>query len=298
MSRKFKTNNASNNKKVGSRAFSSQGRGDKKTLIKSQKNNAVRQSGLHERSSKGNPSFLYGFHAVTAALLNPNRKIRSLQGTAPALTRLAERIGGLMEGATVLKGEEIDAAAPAGAVHQGLLLDCAPLSSIAIEDAIKDANGAPFLVLDQVTDPQNVGAVLRSAAAFGVCGILLQDHNAPPETGSLAKAASGALELVPLIRVGNLSQALEKLKEAGYWVVGLDGGQKHVLGKTEIMSPTALVLGAEGSGLRRLTAERCDLLASIPMSPVAAERAAEAQLDSLNVSNAAAIALYELMRGR
>lgn len=247
---------------------------------------------------------LYGYHAVTAAVLNPARKIRSLRGTASALKRLSERLGAasnlaasnLMEGAAILSGEEIEAVVPNGTVHQGLLLDCAPLTPPALEDVISEADGAPFLMLDQITDPQNVGAVLRSAAAFGVCGIILQDHNAPPETGALAKAASGALELVPLIRVGNLSQALEKLKEAGYWVIGLDGGQTQILGRFEISAPTALVLGAEGPGLRRLTAERCDLLASIPMAPRAAERAAEAQLDSLNVSNAAAIALYELMR--
>ncbi|MDJ0686212.1 MAG: 23S rRNA (guanosine(2251)-2'-O)-methyltransferase RlmB [Alphaproteobacteria bacterium] len=250
----------------------------------------------------GDAHLLYGFHAVAAALANPNRKIRSLWGSKAALERLQDRLGRDLTDARLLSAQEIDAAAPEGAVHQGLLLDCAPLPAAALEDVLAeskriagtDETAAPLLILDQVSDPHNVGAILRSAAAFGAAGLIMHDRHAPPETAVLAKAASGALETAPIARVGNLARALDRIKEAGYWIVGLDGAAERRMGETDIAFPAALVLGAEGAGLRRLTAERCDALLSIPM----ARGLAGSGLDSVNVSNAAAIALYEIARSR
>ncbi len=142
-------------------------------------------------------------------------------------------------------------------------------------------------MLDQVTDPHNVGAILRSAAAFDAVAVVVTDKHAPQESGVMAKAASGAMETVPLVTVGNLSQAIEKLKKAGYWTAGFSSHAKQTLAEAKLDGKTALVLGAEGDGMRRLTSERCDFLVKLPMSD---------KMESLNVSNAAAVALYELYR--
>ena len=186
---------------------------------------------------------------------------------------------------------------PEGAVHQGLALRAAPLSQpalgeiLAADQASHPGEGRAVVVaLDQVTDPQNVGAVLRSAAAFGARALLATRRHAPPESGSLAKAASGALEHVPYLQVGNLARALEALKSGGFWCLGLSGEADRTLAQSDPGGPVALVLGAEGTGLRRLTREACDIVARLPT---------QAPIDALNVSGAAAVALYELLgRGR
>ncbi|SDD80733.1 23S rRNA (guanosine(2251)-2'-O)-methyltransferase RlmB [Rhodospira trueperi] len=234
---------------------------------------------------------LYGHHAVVAALANRNRPVRRLLTTGDAtdaLTRAAEARGLTVDR---VQRQELDALLPPGAVHQGIVLEAAPLPAHGLEDLTATAapdDAAVVVVLDQVSDPHNVGAILRSAAAFGALGVITQDRHAPAETGALAKAASGALERVPLIRVPNLSRALKDLRDFGFWSVGLDADAPVTLGGAALSGPLALVLGAEGAGLRRLTREHCDHLARLPMMPGAVE--------SLNVSNACAVALYELRR--
>jgi 23S rRNA (guanosine2251-2'-O)-methyltransferase len=171
-------------------------------------------------------------------------------------------------------------------VHQGIALLAEPLEGDGLEPFMMDPRGV-LLMLDQLTDPQNVGAIFRSAAAFGARGLILQERHAPALTGALAKAAAGAVDALPHARVTNLSRALEQLEEAGWRAVGLDGSAELTLEQALDARPTVLVLGSEGEGLRRLVAEHCDVLAKIPMP---------GGFESLNVSNAAAVALYEASR--
>ncbi|MCP5368051.1 MAG: 23S rRNA (guanosine(2251)-2'-O)-methyltransferase RlmB [Hyphomicrobiales bacterium] len=239
--------------------------------------------------------WLYGLHAVAAALANPARRCRRLVVAAQSRDEVGDRLaaaaraGGHGLTAEVADRRDLEALLPPGAVHQGVGLLAEPLPEPSLEDVLAAAVGAPLVVLDQATDPRNVGAVLRSAAAFGVVAVVVQDRHAPPATAALAKAASGALEKVPLVRVTNLSRALDAIKAAGYWITGLDGRGEVPLPAADLAGARALVLGAEGRGLRRLVAEHCDTLARIPMTDA---------VESLNLSNAAAIALYELARHR
>ncbi|HZU90725.1 MAG TPA: 23S rRNA (guanosine(2251)-2'-O)-methyltransferase RlmB [Stellaceae bacterium] len=241
--------------------------------------------------------WIYGRHAVTAALANPERRWHRLlalagqaeEARALAAAAVAARRGG-GDSVRVLERAAFSALLPEGAVHQGLALEAEPLEEIALDDVLRAVTGPGILVaLDQVGDPQNVGAVLRSAAAFGAAAVILTRHGAPPAGGALAKAASGALEHVPLVRVVNLARALDRLKEAGFWVCGLDEGADAPLAALDLGERIALVLGSEGGGLRRLVRARCDRLARLPTRP---------RQPTLNVSNAAAVALYELVRRR
>lgn len=244
----------------------------------------------------GPERLLFGLHAVREALLNRRRVCHRLLATDAAVEELTETLAAAR--AAGLRRPEIerveratlDAALPGGATHQGLLLIVDPLPEPALETLLQDLDPdarATVVVLDQVTDPHNVGAILRSASAFGARAVLMTDRNAPPATATLAKTACGALEHVPLIRLGNLARALKLLQEAGFWCYGLDEHATEALGAAALPTRTALLLGAEGSGLRRLTRELCDALVRLPTGgPVA----------SLNVSNAAAIALYETVR--
>jgi 23S rRNA (guanosine2251-2'-O)-methyltransferase len=241
------------------------------------------------------PLWLYGAHAVLAALANPRRRRLRLLATAEAAHRHADALAaadGTGPGLETLGRDDIARLLPEGAVHQGLALLVEPLPGTDLEAALAGgAAAAPgvrpvIVVLDQVTDPQNVGAVLRSAAAFGARAVLTTARHAPPESGALAKAASGALEAVAYIQVPNLARALADIKAAGFWCLGLAEAADRTLAEADPGGPLALVLGAEGPGLRRLTEESCDLVARLPTrGPVAA----------LNVSNAAAVALYELL---
>ena len=240
----------------------------------------------------GGSYWIYGNHAVLAALDNPRRRIRRLLQASPDAEKLAR--GGsdreLPRWETVDRGI-LDRVAGRESVHQGIAAQVDPLPESEVEDIAAlaaDRPEAKIVILDQVTDPHNVGAILRSAAAFGALAAVLTERNAAPESGVLAKAASGALELVPLVRVINLSRAMEQLKAAGFWCAGLAAEADRTLAEARLSGRVALCLGAEGAGLRRLTRAHCDLLVKLPTS---------GPIDHLNVSNAAAVALYELNRG-
>ncbi len=231
-------------------------------------------------------NWIYGMHSVTAALANPARRIRRLVATAEAAGKLLRICPGAMP--ETAERLAIDALLPPGAVHQGVALLAEPLKQPSLEEVIADAgDGAIVVVLDQVTDPHNVGAVLRSAAAFGALAVVQTERGAPAATGIVAKSASGALEATPLVSVTNLARALDVLRDAGFWRIGLDGDADRTLAELAPSGKSALVLGAEGKGLRRLTRQHCDLLARLPTRP---------PISSLNISNAAAVALYEFTR--
>jgi 23S rRNA (guanosine2251-2'-O)-methyltransferase len=231
----------------------------------------------------GNPNRprFWGKHAVAAALDNPDRKILKAW-----TTREAANFMQFPEDMPVLMAEAPDLGrlVPSDAPHQGVVIEVEPLEDVWLGDVLAEApERAILLVLDQVTDPHNVGAILRSAAAFGCIGIVTQDRHSPPEGGALAKAASGALERVPWVRVVNLARALEEIAEAGFWRIGLAGEAETDLKEALGPQRVALVLGAEGPGMRSNTREHCDALAKLPISD---------EMESLNVSNAAAVALY------
>ena len=236
------------------------------------------------RPSQGSPQRprFWGRHAVLAALANPERTVRKLWGTHEALSQLD-----LPSTLTVTYAEAADLGrlVPNDAPHQGMVAEVDPLEDIWLGDLLERGRSdtRPLLVLDQVTDPHNVGAILRSAAAFDALGIVTQDRHSPPESGTVARTASGALEIVPWVRVVNLARALEEIAEAGYWRIGLTGNTDLTLDQAMGSDKVALVLGAEGEGMRQNTAAHCDVLARLPISD---------QIESLNVSNAAAIALY------
>ncbi|XAE45028.1 23S rRNA (guanosine(2251)-2'-O)-methyltransferase RlmB [Nguyenibacter vanlangensis] len=230
--------------------------------------------------------WLYGLHPALAALGNPERRIRQILATEEGEAALRARLTApLPMQPQRTDRTRLEALCGRDAVHQGIAVLTDALPSLAIEDVT--GRPGPVLVLDQVTDPRNVGAILRSAAAFGAAAVVVMERNAPDETGALAKAASGALEIVPLLRVVNLARTLETLKTLGFWVVGLDAGGGVLNGAAFGQRRVALVLGAEGDGLRRLTREHCDEIAGLAMP---------GEMESLNVSNAAAVALYELIR--
>jgi len=242
-----------------------------------------------DRSKADADNFLWGRHPVLAALANPARRgMGRLLATADRATEIED--GKLAHGHKI---EVVDAPTltrmlPAGAVHQGLAFKVQPLEGVSLEELADPAEGI-IVMLDQLTDPQNVGAIFRSALAFGARGIIVQDRHAPALAGALAKAAVGATERLPHARVTNLSRALEQLADLGWRAVGLDGAGEQTLEEALDRQPTVLVMGSEGDGIRRLVAEHCDVLAKIPMP---------GGFESLNVSNAAAVALYEAARAQ
>lgn len=223
---------------------------------------------------------LFGLHAAQAALANPRRLVVKVLATENAAQRLAPLLAKRGLKAELAAPRDLDRLLGAEAVHQGVALEAEPLPPVALDDI--DAS-AILLVLDQVTDPQNVGAALRSAAAFGASGLVMTERHSPPLHGALAKAASGALDIVPVILVKNLAQSLAELGERGFMRVGLAEEADEALETAPLQRPLALVLGAEGKGLRQLTREHCDRLCRI---------STQSALASLNVSNAAAVALH------
>jgi 23S rRNA (guanosine2251-2'-O)-methyltransferase len=226
------------------------------------------------------PVILYGWHTVAAALANPERTIRRLLLSENAAKRLADENIQTRVTPEIVRPALIDQRLGPDAVHQGLLAEADPLPSPDIDTLPQDGI---VLVLDQITDPHNVGAILRSAAAFAVKAIVTTARHSPEATGVLAKSASGALELVPLVTVQNLARALTEMNDQGFLTVGLDSQGSENLGAVPLRQPLALVLGAEGKGLRQLTRDTCSVVARLDMP---------GEIKSLNVSNAAVLALY------
>jgi len=240
----------------------------------------MRRKARQATKAENRPRF-WGRHAVSAALANPDRIVHRIyvsRDTAPEYDFPAN--------VPVVFAEAADLArhVPRDAPHQGIVIEVERLEDLHLADLLEQAeDGRPLLILDHVTDPHNVGAILRSAAAFDALGIVTQDRHAPPESGALAKSASGALETVPWVRVVNLSRALDEISAAGFWRVGLTGEAEMTLSAALGPARVALVLGAEGEGMRQNVQAHCDALARLPISE---------RIESLNVSNAAAIALY------
>ena len=231
--------------------------------------------------------WLYGIHAVQAALANPRRRL----GRACLTPRAQETLGNLTNRVQVetFDPAAIDHLLPPGAVHQGAAIEAWPLKSRDLDEILSEAKDVRriVLVLDQLSDPHNVGAILRTAAAFNVTAVVVQDRHAPPQSGALAKAASGALDLIPYVEVVNIARALDDLAKRGFWRIALAGDGDMPLSEVAPQGDVALVLGSEGDGIRRLVREHCESVAFIPI---------ESRMESLNVSNAAAIALYEMRR--
>ena len=237
-----------------------------------------------DRGLEGRPR-LWGRHAAFAALDNPARTVRKLWVTSELRHQLVIDPDWPL---VVAEVADLGRMVPNDAPHQGIVVEVDPLPDLFLADVLADDPTGPIVVLDQVTDPHNVGAILRSAAAFDAAAIVTQDRHSPPEGGTVARAASGALEAVPWVRVVNLARALDELADAGYWRIGLDGAAELTLADAAGPDKVALVLGAEGEGMRQNTAAHCDAIARLPIG---------GKVESLNVSNAAAVALYEITRG-
>lgn len=249
-----------------------------------------REQGKSTQKASSNGLWLYGKHAVLAALENPMRKIKRLMITKRSHDQYQQALTDIHLNHRALNPEiaaieVFEKNLPADSVHQGIALLTEPLPDSHMDECcvIIEEQKNLVLVMDQVTDPHNVGAIIRSAAAFGVKAIITTDRHAPPESGVLAKSASGALEALPWVRVTNLSRALDQLAEMGYWRIGLDGYAKQDIRDADFGDNIALVLGAEGKGIRKGTADHCDGLVKLPITRT---------VESLNVSNAAAVALY------
>lgn len=230
--------------------------------------------------AKAKTFWIYGRHACLAALQNDARIIHRTIVSEKTYAELKDVLYHFTYDISSVK--TLEKQLPQGAVHQGIAIQVSPLPWPDLEDAAQ--TGKIIIILDQVNDPHNIGAIFRSAAAFDAAAIVTQDRHSPADSGVMAKTACGALETISHITVSNISQAIETLQQCGYWCIGLDGATKQTIRQLNIDANIALVLGAEGKGLRPLTAKRCDGLVNIPMHP---------QMESLNVSNAAAIALYE-----
>ena len=251
------------------------------------KKSASGRSAAHP-SSGGGGIWVYGWHAVNAALANPERIVLRIIATEANAKRLS--LPRKLPTPHVMDGRELDRILGADAVHQGIGAEVKPLEPFVLEDILHlERPRGPIVILDQVSDPHNVGAILRSAAAYDAVAVITPKDHSAPETATMAKAASGALDIVPRVIVTNLATAMRELKEAGWWIIGLEGEASKQLTELSFAEKTVLVLGAEGKGMRRLTADLCDERARLPMG---------SRMESLNVSNASAIALYHVFTAR
>lgn len=241
------------------------------------------------RSKPDADNFIWGRHPVLAALANPARRgMGRLMVSEDRALEIEQQNLANGHRIEVIDSQQLTRILPPGAVHQGMVFKVQPLEGITLEELAADARGV-IVMLDQLTDTQNIGAIFRSALAFGARGIVVQDRHTPALAGALAKAAVGATERLPCARVANLSRALEKLADLGWRAVGMDGEAELTLEQALDNRPTVIVMGSEGDGVRRLVAEHCEVMAKIPMP---------GGFESLNVSNAAAIALYEAARAQ
>lgn len=240
------------------------------------------------KNQKQKNIYLYGKHVVELAIKNPQRKVLEIYATKETAAEMH-----LPQSIVVHPADKrlLDSLVGQNAVHQGIVAKCDPLPQIDFKtfiQSVKDKEKALVIILDQVTDPHNIGAIMRSAVAFHAVAVIMPDAGAPSESGVLAKSASGATELIPLIRVANLAHAMDMLKKADFWCVGLDGYAKDYISDRKLPQKCALVLGAE-DGMRRLTMDNCDMVVKLPMN---------SDIESLNVSNAAAVAMYEWNRNQ
>lgn len=232
------------------------------------------------RSTGSSATLIYGFHAVRAALSARRRRFLAILATEAAAAKLAPDVAGTGLEPRIVSAEDLSRRLGAHAVHQGVLLEAGPIEPIDLSEIV--TRSGIVLVLDQITDPHNVGAILRTAAAFAVDALITPARHTPDLTGVVAKTASGGLDHVPIAEVTNLARAMEELGDAGYYRIGLDSDGTVAFGSLALNAPVALVLGAEDKGLRRLTRENCDVLARLDMPGA---------IKSLNVSNACAVAL-------
>lgn len=246
------------------------------------------------RSSGSNSqNILYGRHPIMAAIFNPDRQINTLFCTKENAEELqkacleAKRNINLIK---IIDKKEIEQMLPRDSVHQGFAAKVQPLPEYSIEeicDLAQEQDSCHILILDQVTDPQNIGAIIRSCVAFNTLALIVQDKNSPTENGTMAKASAGMIEHLPVCRVTNLSRAIEQLKDAGFWTIGMDGYAKSTIGELKKGGKNAIIMGSEGKGMRRLVEESCDITVRLPISE---------KVESLNVSTAAAIVLYEMSK--
>ncbi|MDD4555819.1 MAG: 23S rRNA (guanosine(2251)-2'-O)-methyltransferase RlmB [Alphaproteobacteria bacterium] len=247
--------------------------------------------GNQQQQNNASGIVLYGKHSVFSALKNPNRRFNKILCTKENFAEFKAACEQNKINATILNvvdRKEIEKVAGNEAVHQGVLAYCKELDNYLLDDILtlaEDKERCHVLILDQVTDPQNIGAIIRSCAAFNTLALIVQDKNSPRETGAMVRASAGTIDMLPICRVTNLSRAIEQLKEANFWIVGMDGSAKQMIDELAKGGKTAIVMGSEGKGMRRLVEENCDITVKLPIS---------SDVESLNVSTAAAIALYEL----
>ena len=258
----------------------------------SQPNRGYNDARAHEKkplSGSTGGHWVYGWHAVNAALANPERTVIRIVATAVAAEKL-QLPARKLPNPHIMEPREVDRVLGSDAVHQGIGAEVKPLEPYMVEDILNIQNPkGPIVILDQVSDPHNVGAIMRTAAAYDAIAVIFPKDHSAPETPAMAKAASGALDLVKRVQVTNLATTMRELKDAGWWIIGLEGESNTLFSDLKFAEKTVIVLGAEGKGMRRLTADLCDERARLPMGT---------GMESLNVSNAAAIALYQLYLSR
>jgi len=247
---------------------------------------------FHKKKSNSQGIMIYGKHPVMAALANPKRKCKNIYTTEQIAQELSQKFPHLNAKISLREKHQLDIMVSPGSNHQNIILEAEPLKTNYLEDILEDTSHKTYsclVILDQVTDPHNIGAIMRSAAAFNADAIILPDNNCPKENNTIIKCAAGATETLPMVQVTNLANCIKLLKKAGYWIMGLDGSGSQTLQASIFSEKIAIILGSEDTGMRKLTRENCDYLVKIAISSTQ---------ESLNVSNAATIALYEYSRYR